>query len=116
MLFPETFLHGMKLTVLRQTFNGGNFRAIGLDGQQRAGLYRLTVEHNGAGAADRCFAADVCAGQSGQIADEMNQQQARFNIGFIFFAVDGKRELHSIPPGMWDGKRIGAQASSGKQD
>ena len=49
MMFPETFLHRMQLAFCSQSFNGGYFRAVSLDCEQRAGLYRLSIYKHSAG-------------------------------------------------------------------
>src|SRR5262245_8906573 len=98
MAFPEAFLQRVQLALLSKPFDGGDFSAVGLYSQNGAGFDGLAVHHRRAGAADGCLAADVSPGQSRQVANEMNQQQSRLDIGFVFPAVDGYIDLHAIPP------------------
>ena len=51
-LFPESFLDRMQVAVRSESFNRRYVAAVGLDGQHRAGLNGLSIEQNGAGAAD----------------------------------------------------------------
>jgi hypothetical protein len=48
MSFPKTFLNGVKITVLRKTFDRFDLCALGLYGEHRARLHCLTIEHHGA--------------------------------------------------------------------
>ena len=81
--------------------------AVGLDGEHRAGLHRLAVEQDGAGAAVGGVAADVGAGQAQVLAQEVDQQQARLDLGLRGGAVDG--DLNRVhrhgysPPRALDG-------------
>ena len=70
------------------------------DGERRAGLDRLAVDVDDAGAALRGVAADMGAGEAQVFAQELDQQRARIDIGGNGLAVDRHRNLnHSkIPP------------------
>jgi hypothetical protein len=87
-LLPETFLNGVKLPVLLQALDGGELVAVGLDGKHGAGLHRLSVEENGAGAAVGGVAANVRPGQPEIFPKEVHQQQARFHFSLVLHSID----------------------------
>ena len=62
-------------------------RAGGLRGQHGAGLHRLAVDMDDAGAALRGVAADMGAGQAEILAQEMDEQRSVLDIGRHSFAV-----------------------------
>ena len=64
-------------------------RAVGLDGEHRARLGALAVDVDGAGAAVARVAADVGAGQPEDVAEEVDEQEARLDVGLAGLAVDG---------------------------
>src|SRR5215469_16566593 len=80
--FPETLLDGMQLPVARESFQGRDLRAIGLDGEHRAGLYRLSIDEDGAGAADAGLTSHVRSGQPTHLAQKLNKQHARLDLAF----------------------------------
>ena len=57
-LLPETFLDRMELPVRRHPFDGLHLCALALDGQERAGLHRLTVQVDGTGPTQTQTAAE----------------------------------------------------------
>src|SRR5579883_818605 len=93
MLLVEALLNGVQLAILLQTLDGLNLGAIDLRGQQRAGLGRNAVDQDGAGAAACRVAANVRAGEVGNLADKMHQQQAIFDIGLKGLAVEGYLDM-----------------------
>ena len=80
-IFDECFLYRAQLTVLCQTFDGRDFAAIRLHREMKTGFDDFTVEQHGAGAALADDAADVSAGETDILAEEMRQ------------AADGARRL-----------------------
>ena len=56
--------------------------AVGLHREQRAGLDAAAVDQDGAGAALARVAADVRAGQEKVLAQEVDQEHARLDVGF----------------------------------
>ena len=64
-------------------------RALGLDGEDGAGLDRLAVDMDDAGAALAGVAADVGAGHAEILAQELNQQRARLDLAGDGLAVHG---------------------------
>src|SRR5438876_510698 len=65
---PETLLHRVQLAVLRQSFDRGDVRTIGLDCQNRAGFDGAAIQQNCASAADAGFATNVGDGQFAMVA------------------------------------------------
>src|SRR5215510_8844728 len=74
MLLPESFLNGMQLAALLQSFDGTDVAAVRLYGEDRARLHRIAVDDDGAGTAVRRVAADVRARQTEVIAQQVDQQ------------------------------------------
>src|SRR6185503_14625074 len=80
---PEALLKGMQLAVPCETLDGGDFGAIRLDSQERAGFYRLAIQKDRAGAAQRCLAPDVRSREFALIAEKIGEQQAGFDLVFV---------------------------------
>ena len=76
----EGLLHGMELAASRQAFDRRHLRAFAARRQHRAGLDRLAVDVNDAGAALRGVASDMGAGQAQILPQELHQQRARIDI------------------------------------
>ena len=85
---PKALLNGMQFPIAGQPFDRRHFSAIRLNGQERAGLDRLAIEQHRAGPADGCFAADVRAGESTQVTEEMNQEHARLDFVLLGSSID----------------------------
>jgi hypothetical protein len=81
-------------------FDGGDRAPRRLHGEEAAGLHRLAVEEDGAGAALAGVASDVCPGLPGDLAQVVHQEQARLDRILAPDAVDGDRDAlsHSPPP------------------
>src|SRR5436190_18227255 len=88
-LLPEAFLDRVELAVLGHPFDGRDLGAVGLDRKHGAGLHRLALEMNGAGAALAGVAPHVRAGQPRQLANEVDEQQPRLDFMGVLDAVDG---------------------------
>lgn len=91
--FPKALLQRMELLASAESLNGQDFCAVGLDGQDRARLNRLPVQHHGAGAADARLTANVGARQADYVAKIVDQKQARFDFVAIGRAVDPQSNL-----------------------
>jgi len=72
-LFREGPLDRVKLAVLGETLDREDLRAIGLDGEDRAGLCRTAVDENGTGAALARVATDMRAGEVESLAQELDK-------------------------------------------
>ena len=68
-------------------------RAVGLDGEHRAGLGALAVDVHRARAAVARVAADVRAGQAEDVAQQVDEQEARLDVGLAGLAVDRERDV-----------------------
>ena len=85
------------------TFNGGNLRALRLDRQHCAGLYRLAVHMDDTGTALARVTAHMGAGEPEVLAQELHQQRAAFDLTFGRLAVHGHLYFgHSCPPRLLD--------------
>ena len=80
-LLVEALLDRIELAVLLEPLDGHDLAAVGLHGEDRAGLDRDAVEQDRAGAAVRRVAADVRAGQPQVLAQEMDEEEARLDLG-----------------------------------
>src|SRR5262249_32453976 len=98
MLGHESFLERVELTVLLEALHRHDLLAPRLHGEHRARLHGPAVEENGAGATVSRIAADVSAGESEDVTDKVNEQEARLAVGLAFLAVDGDLDLHRAPP------------------
>ena len=96
MTLPKRLLYGMELSVAGEPLDRGHLGAIGLHGENRARLHRLPVEENGAGAAKRRLTTDVGPGQITNVAQEVDEQEARLNLVCARSSVDadGDGDFH----------------------
>ena len=79
-ILVKGLLHGMELTIRRQALYGGDAGAVGLAGEHGARFDGHAVDEHDAGAALRCVAADMGAGQAQMLAQELHQQGAGVDI------------------------------------
>ena len=89
MVLPERLLQRMQRALLAHSLDRLDLGAVRLDGEQRAGLDRLTVEMHGARAAVGRVAADVRAGEAERFTQEVDQEQAGFDVGALLSTIDG---------------------------
>jgi hypothetical protein len=82
-IFDECFLYRAQLTVLCQTLDSRYFAAIRLHREMETGFNDFTVEQHGAGAALADDAADVSAGETDILAEEMRQQQTGLDVFLV---------------------------------
>src|ERR1700752_1278617 len=87
MLFFEALLQRMKGSVLHQAFDGEQFTAIGLHRKHGARFDCLSVEHNSAGTTMTGVATYMCACESRNTSDEVDEQHSGFNRGLPKTAV-----------------------------
>ena len=92
-LFPEGVLDRVKLAVRGEALDRVTLRAVGLHGEDGARLHRRAVQEDGAGAALARVAADVRAGETERVAQEMDEQQAGLDLALVNGAVDGDPRL-----------------------
>ena len=84
----------MQGVALRQTFDGGDARAVGLSRQHGAGFDGLSVEMHGAAAALAGVAAEVRAGQAELLAQQVDEQGPVFALNGLGLAIDGEFDVH----------------------
>ena len=68
MVLLKCQLQGMERFVRADTFDGGDFAAVGLRGKEQTGAHRTAVEHDRASAAHAMLAADVSSDQAEIVA------------------------------------------------
>ncbi len=97
MLFPKALLHRVQFAVFCEAFDGGDFAAIRLYSEQRARLHSLAVDENCASAAKGSLAANVRPGETEQVPQVMDEQQARLDFVLVAHAVNTHADslLHS---------------------
>src|SRR5262249_49129110 len=79
-ILAEGFLHRMELAVLCKALDRGDLGTRRLDGEHRAGLHRAPVHVDDARAALAGVAADMRAGESELVAQEIDEQRAVLGI------------------------------------
>ena len=79
----------MQFAVRGQSLDGGDLCPIRLDGEERAGFYRLAVDMHNASAALTGVAAYMSACEAELIAQELDKQRAALDIAGGRFAVHG---------------------------
>ena len=90
----EALLHRVELAVLLEALDRADLVAAGHRGEHGAGLHRLAVQPDHAGAAVAGVAAPVRAGQAEVVAQEVHEQQPALDLAGDLVAVDGHRHLH----------------------
>src|SRR3990170_8565483 len=79
-VLQEGFLNRMELGADLEPFYGHDLRAIQFAGKHQAGIHRLAVQKNGAGAAVAGAAAFLGAGDADLVAQEIEQETMRGNF------------------------------------
>src|ERR687888_802740 len=91
---PEGLLQRMELAALREALDRRDLAAVGLDREHGAGLHRVPVEMDRAGAAERRVAADLRPGEAEVVAEEVDEQRPRLDLRLVPDAVDGERNRY----------------------
>ncbi len=79
-IVAERLLQRMQLVgIRRDAFDGQNLVPVGLHGEHKARARRTAVEQNSAGAAHAVLAAEMGAGETKLMADEVRQRDAHRN-------------------------------------
>ncbi len=94
MIVLEGLLHRMKLAVLGEPLDRRDIRAVAGRRQRGAGLDRLAVDMDDAGAALRGVAADMRAGQAQILAQELHEQRSWIDLGRRVPAVNRHRDMN----------------------
>src|SRR5262249_19105905 len=94
-LLDEGLLERMELPVPLEPLHREHLAAVGLDTEDGARLDRPPVEQHGAGAAVAGVAADVGPGEPEALAEQVDQQEPRLDVGGPLLAVDRDLDLHS---------------------
>jgi hypothetical protein len=80
MLFFETLLQWMKLTIVGDTFDGPNLSTFRLNGEHCTRLYRSAIQDHCTGSTIGGVATDMSSGQSQNIADKVDQQEPGLDL------------------------------------
>ena len=97
MVRDELRLQGAEvLGIGREVLDGLHAVAVGLDRQQQAAADGFSVEQHGARAAHPVFAAQVRAGQSKDLAQQIGQAEACLDRCLAGLAVDRQRDRASV--------------------
>ena len=70
----------MQLVALGETFDRDDVGALERDGERRAGLDRLAIDMDDAGAALAGVAADMGAGEAQVLAQILDEQRTRLDV------------------------------------
>jgi hypothetical protein len=92
-LVYEGLLQGMKAIAGSQALYGRYFLPIGLDGKDKTGVDRLSIEKNGATAAVAVPATLFRTGQAQIIPQKVKKRQPRLYRGTVFLSVHNKAYL-----------------------
>ena len=106
-MVPERLLDRVERVLPGEPLDGGDFRPVRLHREDGAGLHRLPVHEDGAGAALRGVAADVRPGQPQPVAQQVAEEEARLHFVFGGLAVDGDADavVHArTPPARRSGR------------
>ena len=92
-LLVEPRLDRVELRALGEPLDRGDLAAVRLHREHRARLRRHAVHEDGAGAAARRVASDVGAGEAERLAQEVDEQEPRLDLGerSLPFTDDGQR-------------------------
>src|SRR5262245_59041373 len=114
MLLPESLLNRMELPILLQSLNCGDLTPICLDRKKSAGLDRLSIQMHRASAAVCGIATDVSPGQAEDVADAVDEEEPRLDLGFHIRTVDLDADhllFHGyFPPRLRSMARLSARA------
>src|SRR5678815_3350726 len=72
-----------------QPLDGQDLCAVCLHGEEETRSNGLAIEKNRAATADSLLAAQMSAGKSKMVAQEVSQRQTRLHESFTLFAVNG---------------------------
>src|SRR5829696_3274230 len=92
-LVPERLLERVQLAALLHALDRAHLGAVRLDGEHRARLRTAPVDVDGAGAAVARVAARVGAGEAELVAQEVNEEEARLDVGLPGLTVDGDGDV-----------------------
>ena len=102
MVLLKCRLQRMQRFVRADAFNGGDFGAVGLRGEEQTGAHRPAIEHDRARAAHAMLTADMGSDQAEIVAQKIHQRAARLHGSGMFRSVDGRgdrdffRHYHSL--------------------
>ena len=82
--------------------DGGDGRAVGLDGQHRARLHGAAIDVDGARAALAGVAADVGAGEVQVLAQGLDEEPSGLDIELPLRSVDGQGDVFAHEPTSFD--------------
>src|ERR671915_2629979 len=92
----ESALERVEAIVAREALDRPERAAARLDRQHQAGPHRLAVELDRAGTADALLAADLRAGETRGVADEVGQERPGLDVALVVPPVDLDADPHVV--------------------
>jgi len=89
MFLEETVLQRVEFAVLLETFDGCDGTAVGLNCEDCARLNCSSIHHHRARATVTGVTTNVRTGESQAFTEEVDQQQAWFDVCTTFLTIDG---------------------------
>ena len=87
----KRFLHRIHLLRRTDSFHRCDLAALGLDGEHGAGINRVAIDQDGAGAASAAVADFLAAGEVEPIAQRVEQRNAGLDVNFAPLSIDLER-------------------------
>ena len=97
-IVDESLLYGMEMTRLAKPFHGRDLRALGVDGEHRAGVHGFVVHQHGASAAGAAVTDSLGASELKLVAQGVQQGDARLKLRANLLAVHVERYRNFARP------------------
>src|SRR3984885_9198903 len=94
-VFHERCLHGVQVSGLAESFDGGDLVPFVHDGQRQTGVDAAAVHVDGAGSALAVVATFLGAGQTDGLAQAVEQRSTRIDVEIELFSVNPKGHWNS---------------------
>jgi hypothetical protein len=96
MVIEEGLLERMERFSLRQTLNGSDFAAAGLNGQKDAGAHDGAIQKHGAGPARAMLASQIDAGKAEIFPEKVSEGFPRLHLALKALVIDDEGDLHEV--------------------
>ncbi len=94
MFFPESALNRMEHSARCKTFDRSDGTSVRLDREKRATLDANAINEHSARTTLTGFAANMRPGHTEMVAEKLNEQHSRLDLGFALAAIDRNRDLN----------------------